>query len=89
MLITLSDIEQRHDAFWSRDAWSSADILPCLEGTGIAALQFAIRQHSLDWAQEWRNLLDLIDKALSTDVSSSSNSVLRKHYSQQSSLEMS
>jgi hypothetical protein len=51
-----------------REAWSKVDILPCLEGTGIAAFQFAIREHGLSWASEWNALLDLIDRALTAEV---------------------
>jgi hypothetical protein len=81
VLITLSDGFLLTYGPQDRQRWSDADILPCLEGTGIAAFQYAIRRYSLTWAEEWEALLDLIDKALTADVSSPSEIALRRCYS--------
>jgi hypothetical protein len=53
VLVTLGDLELVLGLGKKiRDGWSQANLLPCLELTGIVAFQFAIYQMSNLWAKE-------------------------------------
>jgi hypothetical protein len=53
VLVTLGDLELvLRLGKKNRDGWSQANLLPCLEFTGIVAFQFAINQMSSLWAKE-------------------------------------
>jgi hypothetical protein len=72
VLVALGDFE------WvlgpgTREEWSQANLLPCLEYTGIVGFQFVIYQMSADWAKEWTGLLNFIDKSLTAEVISRLN----------------
>ncbi|KAN0102633.1 hypothetical protein V8E51_010946 [Hyaloscypha variabilis] len=68
VLVILSEFDNYYLPIHNQDRWEDAHILPCLECTGIAAFQFKIREYSYIWAQDWNNLLQLIDKALTVKL---------------------
>jgi len=75
VLVTVGDLAKvsylgEQDGEQDRDKWSQANLLPCLEYTGVVAFQFAIYQMATLGAKEWTDLLDSIDKALTAEVNS-------------------